>query len=260
MRQALVVALAVLLAAGCGQAAPSPSSSTSSTSLAAASGPTRICDTIQEAEPPPFSCTDVIRRVLLKLGPEAPFIRAAWFRPGTPCPPNARCIAPPPGSAYVVVRLENGRAAIVRVTFQGDELAVGEPEEPTFDVWPASGEAIPAVGRPDTAPGAPPELVEREPLPLCGEELQGGFDRVARACFFGAVLDGRPAELVTRRVSESGELHLDIFRFAGRGPVVVYVAPIPPEPGWLRGECAIGPAFDDEIIFVIAECLSTEPS
>jgi len=212
------------------------------------------------ADPPPFSCTEVIGKVLLAMGPDAAAVKAAWFRPGSPCPPNARCMAPPPGSAYVVVRLESGAAGIFPVTFAGEEVAVAPVTEPTFDIWPPSGEAIPQVRRP-AVEGAPAEVADRPALPLCWDEGAGAFDSpAARRCFFGAVQDGRPAELLTRSADEAGGLK-ELYRFAGRGPVVVYQSrPKPADTEWVRKDCAIGPAFDDTLIFVVAECLSTELS
>lgn len=246
----------VLVAAACGQAAPS--GSPSAPSLPAALGPTRICDAAPDGAGLLLSCTEAIGGVLLTLGPDARFVRAAWFRPGDPCPPNARCMEPPPGSAYVTVRLEDGRIVLVRYA---GETIVGEPATPTFDVWPPSGVAVPPVGRPETGPEAPPEVAARDPLPLCGDVREGVDDqRLARGCFFGAVVDGRPAELVVRSVDPAGDPIVEIYRFAGRGPVLVYRSATPAGPGWVRNDCAIASAFDDEITFVVAECLSTELS
>jgi hypothetical protein len=215
---------------------------------------------VQEVDPPPFSCTDVIGRVLLALGPDARSVQAAWFRPGSPCPPNARCIAPPRGSSYVVVRLESGAVGVVRVAFEGGELIIGQPEDPTYDIWPSSGETAPAPAVPDVGPGAPEELTHRDPLPQCVDERRPEFVHTARQCFFEAILDGRGAELVSRTVDEAGDPVVEVYRYAGRGPVLVYRSASPAGPGWVRSDCAIGPANDDRFIFVVAECLSTELS
>jgi hypothetical protein len=271
MRSAtLVVALAALLAA-CGapliSQSPTTPAATPVPSKSAvppeAIAPTRICEAPPEGEALPITCTEAIGKVLLALGPDATFVQAAWFRPGAPCPPNARCIAPPPGSAYVVARLGAARTGIIRLTTEGGEVILGAPEDQTFEIWPASGQAIPAVGRPDVGPGAPPEVVNRDALPLCGEERVGVFDRrLGRNCFLGAVQDGRAAELASQEVDAAGDLVVVLYRFAGRGPVLVYRSPSPVGAGrgWVRGDCAIGPAFDDELIFVLSECLSTELS
>jgi hypothetical protein len=256
VRTALVVALATLVAA-CGAPATLPSAPAGATATTTVL-PTRICDWIQGADVPPISCTEAIGGVLLALGPDALSVRAAWFRPGAPCPPNARCFALPPGSAYVVIRLEDGRVGLVR--FAG-EAFVGELENPTYDVWPRSGVPVPPVGRPDVGPGAPAEIRDREPLPLCGEEEVGITEsRLERSCFLGAVLDGRPAEFVSRSVDDRGDPFVELYRFGGRGPVLVYRSASFVGPGWVRNDCAIGPAFDDAAIFVVTECLSTELS
>jgi hypothetical protein len=192
------------------------------------------------------------------MGPEAGAASAAWFRHGSPCPPNARCMAPPPGSAYVVVRLESGAIGIFPVMFAGAEPVIGAVTEPTFDIWPASGEAIPPVGEPDLGPGVPLEVAGGGAMPLCGEEQVGVMEgRVARRCFFGAVLDGRPAEFVSRSVDDRADPFVELYRFGGRGPVLVYRSASFIGPGWVRNDCAIGPAFDDAAIFVVNECLST---
>ena len=263
VRSALLIALAALLAA-CAAPATSPSGPGPTTGTAPA-GPTRICEPFQGPENPRFSCTEVIGKVLLAMGPEASSVRAAWFRHGSPCPPNARCMAPPPGSAYVVVRLESGATGIFPVTFTGVEIAVEAVVEPTFDIWPPSGEAIPEVRRP-ALDGAPVEVADRIPVPLCWDEAAGVFEsRLARQCFYGAVLDGRPAELHARSSDEVGGF-MELYRFAGRGPVLVYRSrPEPVEPGWVRMDCAIGLPIedvpgDDELYFFVTECLSTELS
>lgn len=256
VRSALLIALAALLAA-CGAPAPSPASATPSPTAAPAvpASPTRICESFQAADPPPFSCTEVIGRVLLAMGPEAGAVKAAWFRPGSPCPPNARCMFPPPGSAYVVVRLESGATGIFPVTFAGDEVAIQPVVEPTFDIWPPSGEAIPPVGEVDVGP-APAEISGRSAVPQC-DAFDGPH---IRRCFLGAVQDGRPAEFVSRSVDEAGDPITELYWYMGRGPVLVYRSPSPAGPGWVRNDCAIGPAFDDALIFVVAECVSTELS
>ena len=220
---------------------------------------------VHEVDPPPFSCTEVIGKVLLAMGSDAAAVKAAWFRPGSPCPPNARCMPPPPESAYVAVRLESGATGIFPVTFGGNEVAIGAVTEPTFDIWPPSGEAIPEVRRP-VVDGAPAEVRDRQPLPLCGDGQVGVPERrAASSCFYGAVLDGRPAELHIRSADEAGGF-MELYRYAGRGPVLVYRnRPEPVDPGWVRKDCAIGlpgedVPGDDALIFVVTECLSTELS
>jgi hypothetical protein len=216
---------------------------------------------MQTDGPSPFTCTEVIGKVLLTTGPDAAAISAAWVRAGRPCPPNARCMEPPPNSAYVVVRLETGAVGIFPVTLAGDEIAIEPVAEPTFDIWPPSGQAIPPAGRPDVGPGAPAEVAGRSPMPLCGDEQAGtAHGRAAKSCFMGAVHDGRPAELVSRSFELGGDPVVEVYRFAGRGPVLVYRSASPAGPGWVRNDCAISPTLDDVMIFVVAECLSTELS
>jgi len=259
VRTALLVALATLVAA-CGAPATLPSAPAGATATTTVL-PTRICDWIQGADVPPISCTEAIGKVLDLMGPEARTVHAAWFRPGAPCPPNARCIEPPAGSAYVVVRFDGGRIEVVRLVVEGGEVILGERENPTYEIWSPSGQPLPPVGRPDVEPGAPAEVVNREAWPLCGEERVGVFDRrVGRNCFLGAVQDGRPAELASQEVDVAGEPVVVLYRYGGRGPVLVYRSASPAGPGWVRSDCAIGSAFDDEFIFVVQECIPTAPS
>ena len=263
VRSALLVAMVALVAA-CGAPATPPSAPAAPTTTSAS--PTRICDgTLGGAETPPISCTEAIGEVLLSLGPDARSVQAAWYRPGAPCPPNARCLAPPPGTVYVAVRLEDGRTRFVRLVPTDGEVTVGPPEDPTFDIWPPSGEPIPEVRRP-AIDGAPPEIADRLPVPLCWDGAAGVLEsRLARQCFYGAVLDGRPAELHIRSADEAGGF-MELYRYAGRGPVLVYRnRPEPVDPGWVREDCAIGlpgedVPGDDALIFVVTECLSTELS
>jgi hypothetical protein len=262
VRSALLVALAVLLAA-CAAPASSPTGPSPTTAPPTSTSPTRICDL--GPENPRFTCTEVIGKVLLAMGPEAASVRAAWFRHGSPCPPNARCMAPPPGSAYVVLRLESGGTRVFPLTLDGAEPAIGAVTEPTFDIWPPSGEPIPEVRRP-ALDGAPAEIADRLPVPLCWDEAAGVFEsRLARQCFYGAVLDGRPAELHARSSDEIGGFS-ELYRYAGRGPVLVYQnRPKPVDPGWVRKDCAIGLPIedvpgDDELFFFVSECLSAELS
>lgn len=257
VRSAILLALAGLLAA-CAAPSTSPSGPTPTTGTLPA-GPTRICDDGPAGEVPPISCTEAIGQVLVSLGQDARSVQAAWFRPGAPCPPNARCIAPAPGSAYVVLRLEGAQIHVVPMRIEGD-VVVGAPDEPTFDIWPSTGESAPAPAAPDMGPGVPEEIALRDPLPLCVDERRPQVVHPARACFFEAVLDGRQAELVIRTVDQAGDPVVELYRYSGRGPVLVYRSPNPAGPGWIRSDCAIGSAFDDELIFVVSECLSTELS
>ncbi|HEV8488560.1 MAG TPA: hypothetical protein VGQ58_02090 [Candidatus Limnocylindrales bacterium] len=252
MRQGLVVAL-VIVAAGCGQPLPSQPSSSP---VPVTSGPTRICAEPFRDVPQPVSCTEAIGQVLLRLGPDARFVHAAWFNRGLPCPPNARCIAPPAGSAYVVVRFEGGRVSVVPVTFVDAGISVGAPEDPTYDIWPRSGEGGPRLGAPDLGIEAPQEVTGRPELPYCGDE-RGELDSAARRCFFTAVLDGRPAEFVSRNNDNTPITPaFEIYGYSGRGPVVVYRNG---EGGtsarWTREDCAIAPVGDEDTIFVTQECL-----
>jgi hypothetical protein len=261
----LAGALAVILAAcGAPVTTPSPTAQASATPSASPSteppqaiAPTRICDGALEARGPSISCTEAIGQALLVLGPETRSIQSAWVRPGAPCPPNARCIAPDSGSAYVVLKLEGARIRFVRIVTVDGEIAIGVPEDPTYDLWPASGRAIPPVGRPNVGPRAPAEVAGRVAFPLCGEERVGAFDRrEGRNCFLGAVLDGRPAELVSEE-AEGFEAIVVLYRFAGSGPVLVYRSAVAAGGGWVRDDCAIGSSNDEETIFTVSECLST---
>lgn len=262
MRSALLVVLTAFLAACGAPVTPSPTIGATPTPTAGftpapAAALARICyETSQDIEPA-VPCTRVIGEVLLAIGPDMSLVRAAWFRLGLPCPPNARCIAPPPGSGYVLVRIEGAGVQIYPVTVSGGDISVEAPTGATFDIWPPSGEQIPAPDAPDFGEGAPAEVAGRAPLPFCGDERDGADSR-ARRCFLAAVLDSRPAEFVTRITGEGGKAAVVVYRYEGRGPVLEYAGGTPESPGpWLRNDCAIGPAGDDEVVFVVRECLLT---
>ncbi|HEY7590963.1 MAG TPA: hypothetical protein VH723_08220 [Candidatus Limnocylindrales bacterium] len=256
MRGAL--SLLVLIVAAC--AGPAPSPPTGPTSVGSpvpsqppgAVNPTRICDVSQDDVKPVATCTEIIGRVLLALGPDRASVRAAWMRHGAPCPPNARCAPPPPGSAFVVLDVDGGATMAVRVAIGDGQVEVGQPEQLAWDEWPATGEVAPPPAAPVVGEAVPAEIAGRQALPFCGEDLPNTDDRQDRTCFWAAVRDARPAELIVR----GGESALEVMRYVGRGPVLVYRQAV--EGGtWIRDDCAIGGAFDDELTFVVSECLST---
>ena len=59
-------------------------------------------------------------------------------------------------------------------------------------------------------------------------------------------------------VDVAGDPVVELYRYTGRGPVLMYRSLTPAGPGWVRNDCAIGPAFDDTAIFIVGECLATE--
>ena len=73
-----------------------------------------------------------------------------------------------------------------------------------------SGESAPLLA------GAPAEVDARTPLPACGEEtahLDGrGLNLEGRACFWQAVLEGRPAEFISRGWTVEGDPVLTVYR------------------------------------------------
>jgi len=83
--------------------------------------------------------------------------------------------------------------------------------------WPAFEAPVPAVARPKI-PGAPAELVTRQPLPYCGHSELGRPPAIPQ-CFLAAVLSGRPAEVIDTRFGTEGGASLQVARFMGTGPI-----------------------------------------
>jgi hypothetical protein len=104
---------------------------------------------------------------------------------------------------------------------------------------------------------SPGEVSNRSPAPLCGTEdagLAGPFAGSVRRCFLGALLNEGAAEFLSARQDAEGKRFTELWRFGGRGPVVVYT-----DAGgvWNRLSCAIVVLDDANELFDHGDCTAT---
>jgi hypothetical protein len=110
--------------------------------------------------------------------------------------------------------------------------------------WPSATVSVPPDVRRPKIESAPPEIARREPYPFCGRAKPIGFVddepgdveavEAINVCFFDAVLDGRPVEMIDiSAVSRQPTL----LRFHGFGRVVRYQQEgNPSDEAWFRRE------------------------
>jgi hypothetical protein len=95
------------------------------------------------------------------------------------------------------------------------------PTPDTGATWPAARSSIAlAIERP-VLEGAPAEIAGRTPYPYCGEAELSQPETVT-GCFRDAVLSGRPAEFIDRLVATEGGEVIRLYRFDGRGALLIY--------------------------------------
>jgi len=75
------------------------------------------CDPAQIEPAPRLSCDNAVLAALAVTGTAG--VRRVSFRYGTPCPPNARCVAPTGDEGYVVIALIDGRCGVVTTALEG---------------------------------------------------------------------------------------------------------------------------------------------
>ena len=220
------------------------------------SGVTRICEGPNDGQPELIPCSRAIDAAVSAFGNDADRVAAAWFHYGVACPPNARCVAPEPGTGYVVLRFADGPTIVVPVQVAGPGFATGEAMVPNWDIWEVDPVVRPPLHRPDLGPKAPAELATREPLPYCGGE-DDMFVRNVRRCFWAAVTSGDAAEYTTSIGAPDGTLVWSVQRFTGAGPILSYDdRTLDAAIGrWVKLDCALESAPDDELIFVLTECV-----
>ena len=216
----------------------------------------RVCGWAVGPELLPFDCSNAIEAVVGALGPDAAGVQAAWFRWGSACPPDATCFVDPETAAHVVVRFLDGSTLTVPVDMTADGPVVHEAFVSADVVWPVLDRKLPAAAAPGLGVGGPAELLVRTALPFCGSEEEHDV-RTVRGCFFGAVLSGRAAELISRVPLGADPAAITVHRYQGDGPLVVYrlfrveddVA------AWVKDTCALEVVGDDELIFGLTDCL-----
>lgn len=207
---------------------------------------TRICE-----EPPDGDLDDVlhcggaIEAALRALGTGARAVGRADFAYGPVCPPGAPCPLTP-DAGHVVFWWPARPLPVVRVALDEYGAVVAYPPEPLpFEPPPAPAIVSPPAARPDVGEMPPPEVAGRAPYPYCGHDgggLIGPLDRVGRRCFVESVLAGKAAEFIVRLVTVEGDPATDVWRFAGSGPIVVFVDQTQDTfsaGGWLRLTCSL---------------------
>jgi hypothetical protein len=87
--------------------------------------------------------------------------------------------------------------------------------------WPDPGTSgSPAVKR-ESIKGAPKEVADRTPFPFCGHAEVGRPEAVT-LCFRDAVIAGSAVEMIERVFGTEGGEILDLYRYDGHGPVILY--------------------------------------
>lgn len=133
------------------------------------------------------------------------------------------------------------------VLMDWDANTITIPTPGAAAAWPFATSSVPPSIRWPSIDNAPTEIGRREPYPFCGRAKPLGFqdeepgDReeveAINACFFDAVLEGRPVEMievtaVTRQPA--------LLRFDGYGFVIRYMQEGEgPDRGWFRREGAL---------------------
>jgi hypothetical protein len=119
---------------------------------------------------------------------------------------------------------------VLSVALDSRLTTVGRPVPDTTAVWPApDSSSVPGVERP-VIKGAPADFAARTPFPFCGRAELDEPPAVI-ACFRDAVLGRRPAELVQTVFGTEGGDIIRVYRFEGRGAVLMYTLESGP---WVR--------------------------
>jgi len=207
---------------------------------------TRICEASPDGEfDDTIRCGGAIEEALRALGAKARAVLRADFAYGPVCPPGVLCPVTP-DAGHVVFSWPARPLPVVRVALDEYGAIVAYPPEPLpFEPPPPPVVTSPPAARPDVGEMPPPEVAHRAPYPYCGQDgggLIGPVDEVGRRCFLDSVLTGRAAEFVVRLVTVEGDPVTEVWRFAGSGPIVVYVDQTQDSfstGGWLRLACSL---------------------
>lgn len=214
---------------------------------------TRVCQAEPFESPSELACTDAIARALESSGLTASVERVdvLWQKPcgGDPC------VSPRPDTAYVVIRFADGEPVMVTVRLSpaGDLDAESPVPVDSAALPPPPPFTEPPVALSDPGP-SPSEIAQRTPFPLCGSEtagLAGPFDANARGCFLAGVLNRRPVEFLSKRSDVEGVPLVELWRFEGRGPVLVFTAQ---RDAWVRLNCALLVVHDPSQAFDHTDC------
>lgn len=218
---------------------------------------TQICELWGASMPDSaILCGDGIWRALDALGNGVAAPVRAVFSYTQPCDGNA-CPPRSSGRASVTVTAPVGSAIEVGLELDAEGAILVYAPEPVEPPAPPLFDP-PSPARPDVGVDPPSVVVERAPLPHCGQEdvgLAGPYDGVARRCFLNGVLAGLPVEFVSSSTSTEGTTVLTIHRYAGFGPVIRMIQE---GPTWRLALCGIAPLATEVVFVSDGECELTD--
>jgi len=211
-------------------------------------------------EPSDLDCLDAAR-VALEASSVAPGDVASLELRWQAICESGPCGTPEPTTAQVILRYTDGHAAGVTIHRDPDgTLATGE----LMDIPSAVLNTPPPFNAPPVglAPieNPPPAIASRPPVAFCGTEdagLAGPFNPIARECFWAAVVNRQPAEFKSTRANAEGRPFVELWRFEGNGPIVVYTSGAS---GWSKLTCAMLLVPDHERLFDHTDCDQREVS
>jgi hypothetical protein len=226
---------------------PSPVPSPSAVASSSPGGVLMLCANDPSTPPSEIDCRDAVVAAMAAADLASVPIRASlrWSRL---CPRTTSCPsqAPDPNLAYVEVDLLDGSGVEVTVRLENGSLVAGAAVALTAaDIGSRPTVASPDASKADVGT-APTSVTDRPALPFCGTEkagLAGPFNATGRRCFLDSVLAGAAAEFASRRSDVGGEPFVELWRFAGTGPVVVL---LDQDGRWSELTCALAilPATD----------------
>lgn len=200
---------------------------------------TRLCESDEFSVPSDLACSDAIAVALNSVADQPGAVARVEIRWQVICEAGP-CATPAPETAQAIIRYVDGRAVgvVIRRLDAGGISAERPVTLRSVDLETPPPFAAPSKGlAPVTSP--PAEVAARTPAPLCGIEsagLAGPFDARARTCFLAAVLNSSPSEFLSIRADIEGRPFTELWRFGGRGPVVVYSAG---PGGWSKLTCSL---------------------
>ena len=126
-----------------------------------------------------------------------------------------------------MVGFDNGTALAVMVEQQGGPgqgqlLGVYPAESTDPSLLRADPFVAPTVNRPALEGKPPQAVVDRDPLPFCGEESNGVPNAAARECFARAVVAGGKAEFIKHVVASEGDQMVLLYRHVGTGSMEIW--------------------------------------
>lgn len=218
-------------------------------------GITQICEDWGDAAPPSLiDCGDAVVLTLAAIGVQgASSVTRIDVGYGTWCPDSPKCLDRAPDLAWAVAR-SRAAGSLLIVLARGPDggLLAWPPQVGPTAVTPQFDP--PHVIRPDFGPDTPSKIRDREPFPLCGDEITGPggpYETSGRQCFLQGVLAGRPVEFVSRTSGTEGAPMLFVYRFTGEGAVVRYVR----DGGeWSGSACGVAPLATDAVFNTAGVC------